>query len=274
MFVRCSPFRAKFLVSTTSVSPSPVAARVAEPLRNARSRARARVQRNDARVVDHLDLHHHVAGRLQDQVVVVVEPGNHGAGQAAGDAAVVQVHVLPGGRRGDPPRQERVALPLRPRRERGQPAVGRIDDERRLANQVAPLHPELVVAAHVARGRRPVEADLGLDLRVAHRALLPRSASPARPGLPAAPWASSWCSSTCPAGPGRPTACGPGRATGAAPDQSRPAMTGSTASVIRTRELISHLPSFNRTGLRPEPRRPLAPRGSGARCVRLRDRIP
>ena len=73
----------------------PTATRVAKPLSDGRCKMRPPIQRNDARVVDHLDKNHHVSGRLQDEVVVVVEAGQHRSRHSPGDAPVVHAHVLP-----------------------------------------------------------------------------------------------------------------------------------------------------------------------------------
>jgi hypothetical protein len=55
---------------------------------------RTPVHGNDPGVVNHLDEKHHVAGRLEDLIVVVVEAGHHRTGQTACDAPLVGTTIL------------------------------------------------------------------------------------------------------------------------------------------------------------------------------------
>ena len=96
---------------------------------------RAPVGVEDARVVDHLVADGHHARRLHDAVAVAVDDAQHRADDAARDAAVVEREVLRGLER---PVAERAlvargAALLGLGGERGRAAVGRIDDDRRLA---------------------------------------------------------------------------------------------------------------------------------------------
>ena len=131
----------------------PAAARVPQPLPNPSVRMRPPVERDDPGVVDHLDEDHDITRRLEDLVVVVVEAGHHRAGQPARDAPLVQVAVFRSGRL---PAAIRLApgapLGLR-RRQRGQSAVGRVDDQRCSRHPDAPLDPEVVVRPGLARPR-------------------------------------------------------------------------------------------------------------------------
>ena len=91
----------------------------------------------EARVVDHLVADRDHAGRLDDAVAVAVDDAHHRSDDAARDAAVVQGEVL---RRVERPVAERAlvarcAALLRFGRERRRSAVGRIDDERGLAER-------------------------------------------------------------------------------------------------------------------------------------------
>ena len=136
----------------------PAAAHLAQPLRDAPVGARPAVEGDDAGVVDHLDLDHDVVGRLQDQVVVVVAGRQHRRPHRPEHAAVVEVHVGPRVRRAalGPRGEAGVLVRLRLGRQRRKPAVGRIDDERRLPRgRGAAIEPEVVVEP-----RRPVLADV------------------------------------------------------------------------------------------------------------------
>src|SRR5262249_49776971 len=72
----------------------PTAAGVPQPLLDAGADVRTPIQGYDPYVVDHLDRDHDVAGRLEDLVVVVVEPRHHRAWQAAGNAPLVGTTIL------------------------------------------------------------------------------------------------------------------------------------------------------------------------------------
>ena len=150
--------------------PVPVAARVAHPLLDRRIRMRAAVQRDDARVVDHLDHDHDVLRRLEDLVVVVVEPRRHRPRHAARDAAVVGVELEVGveARAADGAVGAlRGALQLLlDRRRPRQPAVRRIHDERGRLRQLALLQPVVVVEADRVAARAVVaQARLGIAQR-------------------------------------------------------------------------------------------------------------
>ena len=110
----------------------PAAAAVAQPLAHAVGHMRAVVERNDARLVDHLQQQHHVVRRLEDLVVRVVDVRNHGDGQRAGDAALPRVAIEP--RIGLAASLARVLAvdqpPLRRRQQRRDATVGRVDDQR------------------------------------------------------------------------------------------------------------------------------------------------
>ena len=81
----------------TSVVPPP-SVRAISPSHclTAAARGRRSADRNDARLVDHLQVEHDVAGRLDDLHAVVVAERKHRRGHAARDAAVPRVEVLLG----------------------------------------------------------------------------------------------------------------------------------------------------------------------------------
>src|SRR3989441_7496666 len=64
----------------------PTPTRVPQPLADVLTYVRPPVQGDDPRVVDHLDVNHHVSRSLQNLIIVVVEAGHHGAWQTARDA--------------------------------------------------------------------------------------------------------------------------------------------------------------------------------------------
>ena len=114
---------------------------------------RSAVERNDARVVDLLHLNDDVVGRLEDPVHAHVR--GEEIGDSVSDAAIGEGEIagaagarrLRGGSR-------RAALHGL-RRERRQPAIRRILDQRRAALEVPAGHPVLAVRAgrEVWRGR-------------------------------------------------------------------------------------------------------------------------
>ena len=152
----------KFVVSTTSVSPSQCPRESPFQVRRPLVEMRPAVERDDAGVVRHLVHDRHVAGRLHDlQVAVVAGLQPRQAEVHAAFAGREHFRIL-----------ERVRLAvldlggaplLRFGRHRRNPAVGRIGDERRPAIvPVALDEPELVVVA----GARIVRA--GLVMRFEH----------------------------------------------------------------------------------------------------------
>ena len=114
------------MLSTTSVSPSHRPRGSPFHCLIARAQSRATVDRDDPRLVDHLEHHHHVARHLDDLVGVVVSGGEHAGRIAARDAADPRRLVL--GRVGDVLQME-VAVVLRPLHHR-HTAVGRVDNHR------------------------------------------------------------------------------------------------------------------------------------------------
>ena len=133
--------------------------------------ARPVVERDDARLVDHLVAERDEARRLDDLVAVVVDDRHHRADDAARDAAVVRaelvgalesglLHVGAAG----------VLLPrLAFRRHRRHLAVWRIDDQRRLPRRHAALEPVRRRRRHAADVAQ--RDDLGgrlLEIEVEH----------------------------------------------------------------------------------------------------------
>jgi hypothetical protein len=135
----------------------PAAPRVAEPLADAVAQVRPSVERDDARVVNHLDEDGYVLFRLHNLVVVVVEAGKHRAGHPARNAPIVRAAIQPRVCRVRPAPGD-LAIPptLRRWRERRNPAVRRIDHERGAVAHRAPFVPELVVGNHAPGGPRLV----------------------------------------------------------------------------------------------------------------------
>ncbi len=72
----------------------PMAARHARPVPQRLGRGAAPVERNDARLVDHLHADHDIAGRLEDLDAGIIIARQHAAGQAARDAAVEGVEII------------------------------------------------------------------------------------------------------------------------------------------------------------------------------------
>ena len=163
----------------------PAPARDAHPRLDLGRRMRPPVERHDTRLVDHLVADRHPARALHDLVAVVVDDRQDRAGDAARDAAVVEAAIEIGVGLTPvqffAPRRLGVALcllaSLRLRGKRGHPAVGRIDDERRLVLRLAALEPVRRRghrSADVAPGRRRgrFEIELGFVLRRLPRELL------------------------------------------------------------------------------------------------------
>src|SRR5688572_7129586 len=71
----------------------PAAARITEPLPDLWSDMRTAVERDDARVVNHLVENHDISRRLENLVIVVVRTGNHW--QPERDAALPEAPVFP-----------------------------------------------------------------------------------------------------------------------------------------------------------------------------------
>ncbi len=147
-------------------------ARVAHPLRDLRIQPRPPVERDHPRLVDHLVLNDDVAGELEDLRAHVVAGGQHRGEQAARDAPVVGPEVgeglermlrhdvgevVPVGAAHD------VLALLALRGHRRQPAVGGIDDERRLALRQPALTPMRRRArAHAAARRAAGDHGFGI----------------------------------------------------------------------------------------------------------------
>ena len=111
----------------------PAAARVAHPRAEARGEMRTAVERNDARVVDHLgEEQSRSSGVCTIWRLLLYGTGQHHFRQAARDAALHQAPVLVGVgrpvRSGGGAARGRALLPLR--RQRRDLAVRRIDDQR------------------------------------------------------------------------------------------------------------------------------------------------
>ncbi len=154
----------RFVVSTTSSSPTQRARESPRYCRIDWFDVRPPVGVEDARVVDHLVADRHHARRLHDAVAVAVDDAQHRADDAAGDAAIVEREVLRCVERTVAERAAvaRCAALLGLGRDRRLPAVGRVDDERGLAERAS-----CEVAAERADG---VLARSGRRLRL----LLPR----------------------------------------------------------------------------------------------------
>ena len=162
----------------------PAALRAAEPRGELRSVLRPRRRRDHPRLVDHLLLNRDEAGALVDLQAVVVDPREHHRRQPARDAADERRRLLrtrdvavgvAGAIRGD---LSGTALALR--RQRRDPAVGRVDDHRHLRGRrvrvvpqgrVAPLAlvaPDAAEGAALAARRRLLRRqrlDVGQVLR-------------------------------------------------------------------------------------------------------------
>ncbi len=84
----------RFVVSTTSSSPSQCARESPRYCLDAGRHVRPAVRVEETRVVDHLVADRHHAGRLDDPVAVAVDDSHHRSDDAARDAAVVEREVL------------------------------------------------------------------------------------------------------------------------------------------------------------------------------------
>ena len=111
----------------------PVATRIAHQLLDAAADVRTAVERDDARVVHHLVGDDDRVGRLYDSRAVAVDHRQPRTCQAARDAAVVVVEVLDGVEGTHAVGTRDGAARACFRRERRDPAVRRIDDERGVA---------------------------------------------------------------------------------------------------------------------------------------------
>ena len=123
----------------------PPAAGVAVPLPDPAGQRRPAVERDDAGVVDRLHDERDVSGRLEDLVVGVDPCARRAAqpGQAARQAAHPGGEVLRTGRPRLGRRSRRATRPGR-RRQRRNPTVGRIDDQRGAVVELPPEHRERV----------------------------------------------------------------------------------------------------------------------------------
>ena len=124
----------------------PVAARVAQPLPDTRADVRTPVEVNEPHLVNLLMQNRHESRRLRDLVVVVV-PGRQRRHAVVQDAAFLQRPVKPGVGRtpGSPRGRARIEHLLTVRRQRRQPSVLRVDDERCAADRRTAVPPELVI---------------------------------------------------------------------------------------------------------------------------------
>ena len=116
----------------------PPSARIAEVLPNRLIEVRPAIRVEDAWVVNHLVADRHHARRLHDAVAVAIDDTQHGADDAASDAAIVQQKssgVLKGPSPNVP--RSRGARRWLAAADRRLPAVRRIDDERGLAERTA-----------------------------------------------------------------------------------------------------------------------------------------
>ncbi len=145
----------------------PAAARVAQPLADAVRQIRAVSQPHDPGAVHHLVQKDHVLRGLEDLDVLVVRLRLHGRPRVesheAADEQAAGAEVLH-----EAARRRRVVIHAGPRRrqlvdallrrcgQRRHPAVGWIDDERRLPRLARTVGPEAIVGAGVARQRRIV----------------------------------------------------------------------------------------------------------------------
>ena len=163
----------------------PSAARFTHPVLDLRRERRAAVDRDDARLVHHLEVENHVAGHLHDAHAVVVAIGHHRRGHAARDAAVPAVEVEIGIPRLRLAGSAQLLFMSADRRLpsaviSGSLSVRRIDDERRL-----PLGSRGIGDTGL---ERLAEVAFGDRLRVAidllGRGVEPRAGTPPRSGTP------------------------------------------------------------------------------------------
>ena len=161
------------MVSTTRVFPSQRPRESPSHWRIPPGRVRAAVDRDDPRLVDHLDLNGDVSGRLEDLVVVVIEVGNHLDRHRPGNAPLPTVAVEPGIAFAPP--LARLLASHEPRdrfRRHRDPSVRGIDDQGGLLQPPARLRPGRSGAAGRGNDRRAGVA-VTLHLRLGH--LLQRS---------------------------------------------------------------------------------------------------
>src|SRR4029079_1209464 len=118
------------------------------------------IERNDSRVVVHLDQDRHVARTLNNPVVVVVRLRQHRYGGTEQDAPLSAAAILRTIRRADGfVLRPRIDLLLRLRRKRRDSSVWRVDDERRataLHTARAALEEGVVGGADLTPPPRPI----------------------------------------------------------------------------------------------------------------------
>ncbi|HIE93004.1 MAG TPA: hypothetical protein EYQ83_09120 [Acidobacteria bacterium] len=139
----------------------PSSPRVAQPEADVVIDVRAVVERDDPDLVDHLLQNRHVAGRLQDQEVVVVAA--RAFRRASCHAALGQIAVRPGVGAACPSGSN-----LAVGRQGRNPAVWWVDHERGLGEPGTTFPPELVVGAGVSGAWWPVVAPHGLGIERGH----------------------------------------------------------------------------------------------------------
>src|SRR6516162_5945255 len=89
------------------------------------------IERDNAHVVNHLDLNRHGSGRLNNLVVVIVEARQHRSRHSARDTAIIRATIEPRVRRMQSPTLVLFVSSLGcSRRQGGYSAVRWIDDER------------------------------------------------------------------------------------------------------------------------------------------------
>ena len=158
----------KLVVSTTRVSPSHRPRELPSHWRTSDGSASRPVHRYDPHVVHHLVEQHHVARRLEDLHVVVVAARQHrrpgaeaeqaplGHPARLGAVLVEAAHAHP--HRVAAARAVRLGRRLGRRRQRRQPAVGRVHEQRRLGQRrrPRPVRPHLLAVTPGVARRRPV----------------------------------------------------------------------------------------------------------------------
>ena len=145
-------FGEKFVVSTTSVSPSQCPRESPSQLLNPAARMRPAVERDDARVVDRLHAEHDGVARLDD--VVVAHVRRLRSRHAERDAALAQRAILWAGGKNGSRRSLGGRASRRGRRERRDSSVGRVSNQGRPVVEDAIGQPELVVVAGSTVARR------------------------------------------------------------------------------------------------------------------------
>src|SRR5690242_11544754 len=132
-----------------------MAAGIAAPRRELSAVMRTSIDRDDARGVDHLVVDQYVVARLHNLHVLVVTNRDHRrAGVVAEEAAFRSITIFRAISQSPQLRAARVRTFLSVRKERRQPSIGRIGDERgaSIADDLrSELVPELVVSAHLSR---------------------------------------------------------------------------------------------------------------------------